>query len=89
MNLAEAHYITTSSGCGQETRRGQSSRNHREPPVQIDPISKVEALAAARFMSDHAICLADAFAAALAESHNTEVVTGDPEFKSIEQKLTV
>ena len=33
--------------------------------------------------------LADAFAAALAKQKNTEFVTGDPEFKSVEKEIKI
>ncbi len=44
---------------------------------------------AARFKAKHAIAYADCFAAALAERHRAEVVTGDPEFKKLQGMVKI
>ena len=44
---------------------------------------------AARFKAKHAIAYADCFAAALAESRKAELVTGDPEFKKLQEMVKV
>ena len=91
MNVSEVYYITA--------RRSLDSDRHMAAkraveiienlPVQIHTVSKNEALAAARFKADHALSLADAFAAALAQAHGAQIVTGDPEFQSLEKKPAV
>jgi ribonuclease VapC len=58
-------------------------------PIHIQSISKAEAVAAARLKADHAISLADAFAAALAKTYGAKVITGDPEFESIDEKKEI
>ncbi|MDE3089538.1 MAG: type II toxin-antitoxin system VapC family toxin [Chloroflexota bacterium] len=44
---------------------------------------------AARLKAKHAIAYADCFAAALAEWHKAEVITGDPEFKKLQGMVKV
>ena len=44
---------------------------------------------AADFKARHSISLADACAAALAKEKNADLVTGDPEFKSLERELGI
>jgi predicted nucleic acid-binding protein len=44
---------------------------------------------AARFKSQYRLSYADCFAAALARQLNTEVITGDPEFRQLEQEVKV
>jgi predicted nucleic acid-binding protein len=44
---------------------------------------------AADFKARHRLSLADAFAAALAKELKAELVTGDPEFKTLEKELKI
>ena len=44
-------------------------------PIKFDPVTRELADLAARFKASHPISLADAFAAALAKTHNAELVT--------------
>ena len=46
-------------------------------------------LQAADFKSRHKISYADAFAAALAKQRDAELVTGDPEFRTIESEISI
>ncbi len=46
-------------------------------------------LQAADFKSRHKISYADAFAAALAKQRNAELVTGDPEFRSLDSEINI
>lgn len=57
--------------------------------MPLDVVSADLALAelAAEFKAAHKLSLADAFAAALAKQHKADLVTGDPEFKSVESEL--
>lgn len=53
-------------------------------PVAIEvPVSQ-DIWSAALLKAQFPLSYADAFAAALAQKHNCAVVTGDPEFKSVE-----
>ena len=91
MNVSEVYCITA--------RRSLDSDRHMAAkkavevienlPVHIHAISKNEALAAARFKADHALSLADAFAASLAKTHAAQIVTGDPEFQPLEKKQAI
>jgi predicted nucleic acid-binding protein len=44
-------------------------------------------LAAAHLKANHRLSYADAFAAALAREYNAAVVTGDPEFRALGDKV--
>lgn len=44
---------------------------------------------AARFKSQHKMSYADCFAAALAKSYKADLVTGDGEFKSVENQVKI
>jgi predicted nucleic acid-binding protein len=44
---------------------------------------------AASYKSRHKISYADAFAAALAKQRNAELVTGDPEFRTLASEISI
>jgi Predicted nucleic acid-binding protein, contains PIN domain len=56
-------------------------------PITFHPVTRELADTAARLKAAHRISLADAFAAALAKHCNCELVTGDREFKAVENDL--
>ena len=58
-------------------------------PIEFHPADRELADLAADFKSRLNLSLADAFAAALARQHTAELVTGDPEFKAVEDEITV
>jgi len=60
-------------------------------PVEIVPVSEDLELArqAAICKATHRMSYADCFAAALAKVNNCELVTGDPEFKSLEKEIKI
>ena len=58
-------------------------------PIDFHPTSRAPADTAADFKVRFKISLADAFAAALAKERNTELVTGDPEFKALEKEMRI
>jgi len=58
-------------------------------PVELLPVSKDTVLAAAHIKTSHSIAYADAFAVAAAQELNGVVLTGDPEFKSVEELVSV
>ncbi len=87
VNLAEVLYIV---------EREQGFEIARETVAIIDqlPLNLVEvdrklAFAAAHVKAQHAVSLADAFAVALAKEKNARVVTGDPEFESVEKEAAI
>jgi predicted nucleic acid-binding protein len=56
-------------------------------PIRFHPVTRELADIAARFKASHPISLADAFAAALAKLKSAELVTGDRDFKAVENDL--
>lgn len=58
-------------------------------PIEFHAADRRLADLAADFKARHKISLADAFAAALAKERKTELVTGDPEFKSLEKEIKI
>jgi predicted nucleic acid-binding protein len=87
VNYGEVYYIVLKE-------LGQSKAQELEQVVSKLPLKVVEAdwaLArqAARIKAHKKMAYADCFAAALAKKHRGEVVTGDPEFKEIEEDIKV
>ena len=58
-------------------------------PIEFHGTNRVLADMAADFKARFKISLADAFAAALAKEKKAELVTGDPEFKSLEKEIKI
>lgn len=58
-------------------------------PVVQHVVTRPLALRAAHFKARHRMSYADCFAAALAAELRTSVVTGDPEFHSVEEEVPV
>jgi ribonuclease VapC len=58
-------------------------------PLQIVDVDRRLAFSAAHVKAQHSLSLADAFAIALAQQKNARVVTGDPEFESIEKEVAI
>jgi ribonuclease VapC len=58
-------------------------------PIEIAPVNQDRVLAAAHVKARHSISYADAFAVALAQELGATVVTGDPEFRSVEALVCV
>jgi ribonuclease VapC len=58
-------------------------------PIEFHPADRRLADMAADFKARHKISLADAFSAALAKDRKADLVTGDPEFKSLEGEIEV
>jgi len=56
-------------------------------PFEIVDADQALSEAAAEFKANHKISLADAYAAALAKAKRAELMTGDPEFRSVEKSL--
>jgi predicted nucleic acid-binding protein len=58
-------------------------------PLEIAPLDRELAEAAALLKNEHGLGLADAFAAALAKSKKAELVTADTEFKAVARQIDV
>ncbi len=57
--------------------------------LEMVPVGRDLAVAAAHLKANHAMAYADAFAAALAQGSSATLVTGDPEFKLLESVLKI
>jgi len=87
INYGELIYIT-------EREQGLPAAQRAISAVDQLPIHLIEAdrrqtLAAAHIKAHHAISYADAFAAALAEGLAATLLTGDPEFRKVANRITV
>ena len=87
INLGELVYIT-------ERERGlvqaQMALNAVEQlPVQILEATRERVLAAAHLKATHAISYADAFVVAAAQEMTATILTGDPEFRTVEALVPV
>ena len=58
-------------------------------PIELEEVSKELVLKAAYFKSKYSISYGDCFAAALAYQEQCPLLTGDPEFKKIEQEVKI
>jgi ribonuclease VapC len=87
MNAGEIYYIA-------RRHRGAEQADAmlddlRVLPIVLSPVTEDRIFAAARLKAEHAMSYADAFAAGLAVELGAMLVTGDPEFKSIEPRVTL
>lgn len=87
INLGELVYIT-------ERERGlveaQMALNAVEQlPVQILEATRERVLAAAHIKANHALSYADAFVVAAAQEMGATILTGDPEFRTVEALVSV
>lgn len=86
-NLGEVLYIT-------ERERGLAMAQSvlalaESLPLELLDASRDLVLDAAHIKAHHPLSYADAFAAAAAVRENVVVVTGDPEFKSVEELIKI
>jgi ribonuclease VapC len=58
-------------------------------PIEFLPADRPLADQAADFKTRFKLSLADAFAAALAKTRKAELITGDPDFKQVEDKIKI
>ncbi len=87
VNVGEVAYIVERRwGTGQVY---QVLGNLEATEVEIVPVERELALAAAHIKAGHPLAYADAFAAALALIEKATLVTGDPEFKLLENRLSI
>ncbi len=64
-------------------------RDFRRLPIGLEGVNEQRVLAAAHIKTNYRVSYADAFAIALAQELNATVVTGDPEFESVEKIVDV
>ncbi len=87
INLGEVLYIT-------ERERGLAKTQEslaliEQLPIRILPVDRPEVLSAAHVKANFPIAYADAFAIVAAQSHDGVLVTGDPEFKVVEEDIRI
>jgi predicted nucleic acid-binding protein len=88
IHIGEVYYITLREQ-GQSLADLAYSRIKALPIKLIDRIGEELLLAAAGLKARHPISYADSFAAALAMINGCPLLTGDPEFKSLEQERII
>lgn len=87
VNLGEVAYIVR--------RRWGEKRLHRmlatleATALEVMPVGRELTLTAARIKAEYPLAYADAFAAALAEQAGATLVTGDPEFRLLEESIPI
>ena len=87
INLGEVVYIV-------ERERGLEQAKNilsiiRSLPINLLPVDEKIVLAAAHIKANNRISYADTFAAATAQLWGGKLITGDPEFKSLEEKRSI
>ncbi len=87
INLGEVYYITM-------RERGEAKAEEVLSLIRLMPIQIIEAnfdltLDAAKLKSKYPVAYADCFAAALAIKKKARVITGDPEFRDMEEEVKV
>jgi predicted nucleic acid-binding protein len=87
INLGEALYITErEKGL---TKAHQAMAAVDQLPLQVVPVSRATVLSAAHIKAHYVVSYADAFAVVTAEEYNAVILTGDPEFKAMAQRVAV
>jgi len=87
VNMGEVLYMALREG-GPD-RMAQVEQITADLPVEVVPVDMPLARMAAEFKAAHRMSYADCFSAALAARSACPVVTGDPEFASVEKKVKV
>ena len=87
MNYAELYYVTYKK-LG-ESKAKAITNDTRILPLKIESITDGQVFGAAELKSHFNISFADAFAAHLTEKLNATLVTGDPEFVGMQDKIRV
>ncbi len=87
VNYAEVQYVVRRKDG--EAAWASVARALGAVPIEFQPVDRRLAEAAADFKTRFRLSLADACAAALAKELRAELVTGDPEFKALEEELKI
>ena len=82
INLGEVLYIVERARGLAQARAALAAIE--QLPIEIVPASRQAVLAAAHIKAHHALSCADAFAVAAAVERQATLVTGDPEFATVE-----
>ena len=87
INVGEIYYILYRERGA--ARAEAAVADIRALPISLYLPTDERILAAARLKAQFPLAYADAFAIALAQELNAVLVTGDPEFKSVESQVTI
>jgi len=87
INLGETLYIIERRKGAREAQEVLASI--RQLPIKILPADEQTVLDAAHVKANHAISYADSFVVVAAMSEGAIILTGDPEFKSVEALIKV
>lgn len=87
VNYAEVQYVIRRKDG--EAAWAAVARELGAVPIEFHPVDRRLAEAVADFKTRFRLSLADACAAALAKERRAELVTGDPEFKALEDELKI
>ncbi|MEW6094529.1 MAG: type II toxin-antitoxin system VapC family toxin [Chloroflexota bacterium] len=87
VNAGEVWYIITREISEEEANR--SIKELRELRIQFVDVDWELTQEAARFKAQHKMSYADCYAAALAQAKKADLVTGDSEFKIIENRVKI
>lgn len=87
VNYAEVQYLIRRKDGAEEW--AEAAKILAALPIEFHPATRELADLAAGFKSRFRFSLADAFATALAQRHKAELVTGDPEFKAVEEEVNI
>jgi predicted nucleic acid-binding protein len=87
INLGEVLYVTEREETLEEAHRALGIID--QLPIEVVEADRSLTFAAAHVKAHHSISYADAFAVALAQAVDAQVVTGDPEFEQVESLVAV
>ncbi len=87
VNFGEVYYIVLRE-CGQD-KANEIDKIIRALPIEIIDVDIQLAREAARFKATRKMSYADCFAAALAKLRKAELITGDKEFKAVENEIKI
>ena len=87
INMGEVLYITERERGIRESQLVLS--RIKQLPIKICDIDEKLTLKAAHFKAGHPIAYSDCFAAGLADISGSSLMTGDPEFKKLEEHLDI
>jgi ribonuclease VapC len=83
INLGEVLYITERERGIREARQVLAAID--QLPMEVVDVSRPAVLAAAHIKARFPIAYADAFAVVVAQDHDGVLLTGDPEFRSLQE----
>jgi ribonuclease VapC len=82
INLGELLYITERRGGVAKAQDAMALI--QQLPIEVLPADEQTVFAAAHIKANHAISYADSFTVAIGIQENASILTGDPEFQSVE-----